>query len=76
MTRTDELSAPARGGLERDRAGDLMFTAIAVGVLAVILTFNSLNVLDERARAGHPLHFWEPIVWEGSSGPYPGRCRL
>src|SRR5204862_2368720 len=47
-----------------------MFTAIAIGVLTVILTFNALNVLDDRARSGHPLQFWEPLVWEGSSGLY------
>jgi len=70
VTRTDELSAPSRRGIGRDPAGDLMFTAIAIGVLAVVLTFNALNVLDERARSGHPLQFWEPLVWEGSSGFY------
>jgi hypothetical protein len=70
VTRTDELPAPSRAGIARDPAGDLLFTAVAVGVLAVILTFNSLNVLDERARSGHPLDFWEPMVWEGTSGVY------
>jgi hypothetical protein len=70
LTRTDELSAQRRQGLPRDPSGDLIFIAVAVGVLAVILTFNSLNVLDERVRAGHPLQFWEPVVWEASSGFY------
>lgn len=70
MTRTDELPAPPREGLARDPAGDLLFIGVAVAVLVVILTFNSLNVLDERARAGHPLLFWEPMVWEGTSGLY------
>lgn len=56
--------------MPRDPAGDLLFTAIAVGVLVVVLTFNALNVLDERVRSGHPLHVWEPFVWEGTSGLY------
>ncbi|HEY0438378.1 MAG TPA: LytTR family DNA-binding domain-containing protein [Phenylobacterium sp.] len=70
MTRTEAQSAPARGGPPPDRAGDLLFIAITLGVLVVVLTFNSLNVLDERARGGHPVRFWEPPVWEGSSGVY------
>ncbi len=70
MTRSDEPAAAPRADIGRDPVGDLMFTAIAIGVLLVILTFNTLNVLDERARSGHPLHFWEPMVWEGSSGLY------
>ena len=70
MTRTDELPAPSRSDMGRDPVGDLLFTAIAVGVVLVVLTFNTLNVLDERARSGHPLQFWEPMVWEGSSGLY------
>lgn len=38
--------------------------------MTVFLTFNAMNVYHERARGGHPLLFWEPAVWEGSSGIY------
>lgn len=55
-------------GVPRDPGGDLQFLAITAGVLAVILFFNVLNVLHEHAASGHPLRFWEPVVWEGSSG--------
>jgi hypothetical protein len=54
--------------VQRDPGGDAQFIAIAACVLLVILAFNVLNVLHERAGSGHPLRFWEPIVWEGSSG--------
>jgi hypothetical protein len=51
-----------------DPRGDLLFIAIASAVVAVILLFNVLNVLDERARAGLGIPFWQPVVWEASSG--------
>lgn len=51
-----------------DPRGDLLFIAIAALVLAVILLFNVLNVLDDRARGGHGIPFWQPAVWEVSSG--------
>ena len=54
--------------LARDRRGDVLFIAITTAVLAVILLVNVLNVVHDRARAGHPLALWEPVVWEGSSG--------
>jgi hypothetical protein len=53
-----------------DRAGDLQFVVVAAAILAVILLFNALNVAHERAGSGHPVRFWEPIVWEGTSGVY------
>jgi hypothetical protein len=55
---------------EPDPRGDVVFIASAVGIFAVILTFNALNVFHERAEGGHPLRVWEPITWEGSSGVY------
>ena len=47
---------------------DLQFLAIALGAMAVLLTFNAMNVYHEHAEAGHPLAPWEPAVWEISSG--------
>ena len=47
---------------------DLLFTGVAAAVIAVFLYFNALNIADEYARSGHPVAFWEPMVWEGTSG--------
>jgi len=52
----------------RDPRGDLVFLAVTAAVMAVVLSFNALNVGDEWARNGRPLELWEPFVWEGSSG--------
>jgi hypothetical protein len=49
---------------------DLQFLAIALAVMAVLLTFNAMNTYPEHARAGYPLAAWEPAVWEVSSGLY------
>lgn len=49
---------------------DLQFLAIALGALAVLLTFNAMNAYHEHAESGHPLAAWEPAVWEASSGVY------
>jgi hypothetical protein len=54
--------------MARDPPGDILFIGMAASVLTVILFVNVLNVLHEHAESGHPLRFWEPIVWEGSSG--------
>jgi LytTr DNA-binding domain len=51
-----------------DPRGDLLFMAVAASVLVVILVFNVLNVLDDRARGGHGIPVWQPAVWEASSG--------
>src|SRR5204863_78505 len=64
------LQATADSSAPLDSAGDLLFIGISSCVLCVFLVFNSLNVLHEHAESGHPLLFWEPIVWEGSSGAY------
>jgi len=50
------------------RALDGLFLAVSAGVVAVVIGFNALNVFHERAEAGRPVAFWEPLVWEGSSG--------
>ena len=49
---------------------DLLFTGIGLAVMAVFLTFNAMNAYHEHVGSGHPLHVWEPAVWEGSSGIY------
>jgi hypothetical protein len=68
LSQTEDLRTTIVPAIPRDPAGDLQFLAITAGVLGVILFFNVLNVLHEHAASGHPLRFWEPIVWEGSSG--------
>jgi len=58
-----------RPGPPPGKAGDdVLFIAIRAAIMAVVLTFNALNVSHEWARNGHPLESWEPFVWEGSSG--------
>jgi hypothetical protein len=47
---------------------DLQFLAIALAVMAVLLTFNAMNTYHEHVRAGRPLAPWEPALWEASSG--------
>ena len=51
-----------------DPRGDLLFISAAAAVLAVILVFNVLNVVDDRARGGYGIPIWQPAVWEASSG--------
>ncbi|HEX5264467.1 MAG TPA: hypothetical protein VFW13_13120, partial [Phenylobacterium sp.] len=53
-----------------DPREDLLFTGVVAAVVVVFLYFNALNVVDERARGGHPIALWEPMVWEGTSGLY------
>lgn len=64
----DSRAAPDFGTHEVDPPGDLLFIGITAAILVVVLFFNALNVIDESARAGSPLEFWEPMVWEGTSG--------
>jgi hypothetical protein len=49
---------------------DLLFTGIGLAVMTVFLIFNAMNTYHEHVGSGHPLRFWEPAVWEGSSGLY------
>jgi hypothetical protein len=49
---------------------DLLFTAAAAAVMTIFLYFNALNIADELARGGHPVAFWEPMLWEGTSGVF------
>ncbi len=60
------MTSGGPGGTSGDR-DDLIFFAIMVAVMAVVLVFNTLNVLHEWRGTGQPLESWEPLVWEGSS---------
>lgn len=46
---------------------DGLFIAVFVVVGSAIAIVDALSVVDDRARGGHPVSFWEPMVWEGSS---------
>lgn len=65
---SDPAAAPSRDVLPADPREDLLFLAFTAAVMAVFLYFNVLNVLEERSRGGHAVAFWEPAVWEASSG--------
>ena len=43
------------------------YAAIAVATV-VIGTVNVLSVLDERSWMNRPIDWWQPAVWEGTSG--------
>jgi hypothetical protein len=59
----------ARCGPPPGRPGDdLLFLAIVAAVMGVFITFNVFNVYHENLRDGRRLGFWEPVVWEASSG--------
>ncbi|MBS0331699.1 MAG: LytTR family transcriptional regulator DNA-binding domain-containing protein [Proteobacteria bacterium] len=58
----------AQAGPPPDRREDLIYWLVLVVILSVFLTFNVLNVIEERRRDGHPVPAWEPAVWEGTSG--------
>jgi hypothetical protein len=65
-----DISATRSGpppGRPRD---DLLYMGIVLGAMSVFLTFNAMNVYHEHARSAHPLAYWEPAVWELSSGLY------
>jgi hypothetical protein len=58
----------AGSGPPADRRQDLLFWLVLLLVLGIFLTFNVLNVVEERRRDGHPVPVWEPAVWEATSG--------
>lgn len=65
---TDAAPDGTNGGLRgTDGAGDRLFLVIAALAALALTTFNAFNVMDERARIGRPIPFWEPVVWEGTS---------
>jgi hypothetical protein len=42
--------------------------AIIAALTVVIGIVNALSVIDERSWLGRPIAWWEPALWEGSSG--------
>lgn len=57
-----------RPGLETDeRRRDAMFIASVALVGCAIALVDTFSVVHDRARAGQPVPFWEPLVWETTS---------
>jgi len=46
---------------------DALFVASVALVGAAIAIVDTFSVVHDRARTGHPIPFWEPLVWETSS---------
>ena len=61
---TRDLSG-AGGG---DRRGDLLFMGLFMLCAAGVIVVDIFSVLHDRARFGQPVAWWEPTVWEVSSG--------
>lgn len=55
------------GGTNRVPAWALAYTIIVVATVA-IGTVNVLSALDQYSWMDRPLEWWEPVVWEASSG--------
>jgi hypothetical protein len=60
-----EPQAPKVG---RGRGGDLLFLGVSAASVAAVVVLNAFNTFHDRARMGDEIGFWEPLVWEGSSG--------
>lgn len=52
----------------RDRQGDLLFMGLFMTFAAGVIVVNIFSVLHDRARFGQPIAWWEPTVWDVSSG--------
>ena len=53
-------------GASRGRR-DGLFVGIVAAVGLAIAIVDTFSVVDDRAEAGNPIAFWEPMVWEASS---------
>lgn len=53
---------------ERDQRGDLLFIALVALFASGVIVVDIFSTLHDRARFGHPVPWWEPAVWEVSSG--------
>jgi hypothetical protein len=63
------VTSGARAGTNGPRpAPAVVAYAIVAAALLVVGIVNTLSVLDERSWLGRPIAWWEPAVWEGSSG--------
>ena len=49
------------------RGRDAIFVAIFAVVAGAIAVVDALSVTHDRAEAGRPVPFWEPLVWETTS---------
>ena len=63
MTRQDPI-----GGKESDRQGDRLFVALFALCASGVIVVDIFSTLHDRAQFGHPVPWWEPAVWEVSSG--------
>ena len=70
MGQAVESATSAEANGPKTSEGDVLFIGVACCVLAVVLVFNVLNVMDEHVRGGHPIAWWKPAIWESSSGVY------
>lgn len=50
-----------------ERRHDRLFLAVFGIVTSAIAVVDAFSVTDDRAKAGRPIGFWEPLVWETSS---------
>ncbi|MFZ3006061.1 MAG: LytTR family DNA-binding domain-containing protein [Phenylobacterium sp.] len=53
---------------DRDRRGDLLFMGLFMLFAGGVIIVDIFTVLHDRARFGQPVAWWEPTVWEVSSG--------
>ena len=51
-----------------DRRGDLLFMGLFVLFAGCVIVVDIFSTLHDRARFGQPVLWWEPTVWEVSSG--------
>lgn len=62
-------ASPSRGGeAGGDRQGDALFIGLFALFCAGVIAVDIFSVLHDRAEAGAPVSWWEPAVWETSSG--------
>ena len=50
-----------------ERRRDRLFLAVFVLGASAVAMVDAFSVTDDRAKAGRPIGFWEPFVWETSS---------
>ncbi len=69
MLKSMTHASPSRGGeAGGDRRGDVLFIGLFALFCAGVIAVDIFSVLHDRAEAGAPVSWWEPAVWETSSG--------
>lgn len=63
MTTRDRIGAG-----DAERRGDLLFMGLFALVAGGVIVVDIFSTLHDRARFGQPVVWWEPTVWEVSSG--------